>query len=172
MSPQKSLISLTWFWEIFLKVTKWSSLVAQQVKDPALSLQQLRTLLWCKLDSWPGNFCIVWVWQEKKKVTTLHVLWCVSVFIMRMISATLIESLLCWMAKLFVQDWGSSLVAGLAVLKHRKSQETGTTGHPSTVCKLLYRLHLMNPSYPPLGRFSPVGILHYKGPLERLSNLL
>ena len=33
-----------------------SSLVAQQVKDLALALQQLRSLLWCGFDPWPGNF--------------------------------------------------------------------------------------------------------------------
>ena len=31
------------------KDNNWSSLVAQQVKKPALSLQQLRSLLWCSL---------------------------------------------------------------------------------------------------------------------------
>ena len=37
----------------------WSSLVAQWVKDlalSALSLQQLRLLLWCWFDIWLGNF--------------------------------------------------------------------------------------------------------------------
>ena len=33
-----------------------SSLVVQLVKDPVLSLQWLRSLLWCRLDPWPGNF--------------------------------------------------------------------------------------------------------------------
>lgn len=28
----------------------------QQVKDPAWSLQWLRSLLWHKFDLWPGNF--------------------------------------------------------------------------------------------------------------------
>ena len=37
------------------------SLVAQCVKDPALSLQQLRSLLWHGFDPWPGNFCMSWV---------------------------------------------------------------------------------------------------------------
>ena len=30
-----------------------SSLMVQQVKDPALSLQQLGSLPWCRFDSWP-----------------------------------------------------------------------------------------------------------------------
>ena len=33
-----------------------SSLVAQWGKDLVLSLQWLRSLLWCECDSWPGNF--------------------------------------------------------------------------------------------------------------------
>ena len=48
---------------------KWkprSSLVVQQVKDLALSLQQFRLLLWCGLDPWPRNFPMPWVWQKKK----------------------------------------------------------------------------------------------------------
>ena len=36
----------------------WSSLVAQWVKDLILSLQQLRSLLWCGLDPWPRNFSV------------------------------------------------------------------------------------------------------------------
>jgi len=36
-----------------------SSLVVQWVKDPALSLQQLGSLLWCQFDDpWPRNFCM------------------------------------------------------------------------------------------------------------------
>ena len=33
-----------------------SSPVGQQAKDPALSLQQLKLLLWHRFDSWPKNF--------------------------------------------------------------------------------------------------------------------
>ena len=40
--------------------------MAQSVKDPALSLQQLQSLLWCRSDPWPGNFCVPQV-QPKKK---------------------------------------------------------------------------------------------------------
>ena len=32
----------------------WSSLVAQQVKDPVLSLLHLGSLLWHRLHPWPG----------------------------------------------------------------------------------------------------------------------
>ena len=38
-----------------------SSLVAQQVKDPAL------LLLWYRFYPWPRNFCMLWAWLEKKK---------------------------------------------------------------------------------------------------------
>ena len=39
-----------------------SSLVAQQVKDSASSLQQLRSLLWHRFSLWPGNFHILRGW--------------------------------------------------------------------------------------------------------------
>ena len=38
-----------------------SSLVAQRVKDPVLSL------LWLRFDPWPWNFCMLWVQPKKKK---------------------------------------------------------------------------------------------------------
>ena len=45
----------------------WSSLVAQQVEDPALSL------LWCGFDPWPrNNFRVLWVWLEKKQRLSAH----------------------------------------------------------------------------------------------------
>ena len=34
-------------------------LVAQGVKDPALSLLWLWLLRWCRLDPWLGNFCVL-----------------------------------------------------------------------------------------------------------------
>ena len=49
------------------KINGRSSLVAQQVKDPALSLLQLRWLLWCGFDPWPRFFCMPWVWPKRKK---------------------------------------------------------------------------------------------------------
>ena len=42
--------------------------MVQQVKDLVLSLQQLGSLLWHKLDSWPRNFHMPWAWPKK----TLH----------------------------------------------------------------------------------------------------
>lgn len=39
----------------------------QQVKDPALSLQQLRSLLWRGYNLWSRNFHVLRVWQKKKK---------------------------------------------------------------------------------------------------------
>ena len=38
----------------------WSSLVAQWVKDPALSL------LWLRFDPWPRNFRMLWMWPKHK----------------------------------------------------------------------------------------------------------
>ena len=43
------------------------SLVAQWVKDLALSPQQLRSLLWHRFYAWPGNFHMPWVQAKKKK---------------------------------------------------------------------------------------------------------
>ena len=37
----------------------WSFLVAQWVKDLALSL------MWCWFDPWPGNFHMQWVWPKR-----------------------------------------------------------------------------------------------------------
>ena len=45
----------------------WSSLVVQQVKDLALSLQQLGLLLWHGFDPWLGNFQTYWAQTKKKK---------------------------------------------------------------------------------------------------------
>ena len=41
-------------------VVPGSSPVAQWVKDPALSLQQLGLLLWCRFDLWPRSFHVPW----------------------------------------------------------------------------------------------------------------
>ena len=38
--------------------------MAQQVKDPVLSLQQLELLLCHGFDPWPGNFYMLWVWPN------------------------------------------------------------------------------------------------------------
>ena len=41
-----------------------SSLVAQQVKDPVLSLMWLRLLLWHRFDPWSRHFHMPWVWPS------------------------------------------------------------------------------------------------------------
>ena len=43
-----------------------SSLVVQWVKDPALSLQQLGSLLCLGFDPGPGNFHMLWARPKKK----------------------------------------------------------------------------------------------------------
>ena len=43
-------------------------LVASPVKDPALSLQQLRSLLWLGFSPRPGNFCILRAWPKRKQI--------------------------------------------------------------------------------------------------------
>ena len=49
------------------KREKWSSLVAQQVKDSALSLLWLRLLQWHRFDPWPQNFHVPWARPRGKK---------------------------------------------------------------------------------------------------------
>ena len=44
-----------------------SSLVAQLVKDPALSLQRLRSLLWCGFDPSLKNFHMLWAGPKEKQ---------------------------------------------------------------------------------------------------------
>ena len=46
-----------------------SSLVAQCVKDLALSLLWLRSLLWYGIDPWPGNFCMSQALPKTNKQT-------------------------------------------------------------------------------------------------------
>ena len=41
--------------------------MVQQVKNSALSLQQLGLLLWHRLDHWPGNFLMLQVWTKNKQ---------------------------------------------------------------------------------------------------------
>ena len=53
---------------IILKCIIWSSLMAQWVKDSALSLQCLGLLLWHRFDLWPhttGNFHMPQLWPNK-----------------------------------------------------------------------------------------------------------
>ena len=42
--------------------------MVQWIKDPALSLQWLRSLLWCRFDPWPGNFHMLPAWSKKKVI--------------------------------------------------------------------------------------------------------
>ena len=44
-----------------------SSLVAQQVKDPLLSLGWFRSLLWYGFNPWPRNFHMPWTWTKKRE---------------------------------------------------------------------------------------------------------
>lgn len=39
--------------------------IAQQVKDPVLSLQQLGSLLWLRFKPWLGDFHMLQVWPKK-----------------------------------------------------------------------------------------------------------
>ena len=45
----------------------WSSLVVQWVKDPALSLQRLGSLLWCGFSPCLRNFHMLNAGQKNKK---------------------------------------------------------------------------------------------------------
>lgn len=47
-----------------------SSLVAEWIKDPVLSLQQLRWLLWHGFDPSLGNFHRPWAWPKKSDQPT------------------------------------------------------------------------------------------------------
>ena len=41
--------------------------MAQQVKNPSLSLERLWLLLWHVDDPWPGNIPMLWAWQKQNK---------------------------------------------------------------------------------------------------------
>ena len=45
---------------LYKSVGGGSFFVAQWVKDPALSLQRLRSLLWLRFDPWCRNFHLLW----------------------------------------------------------------------------------------------------------------
>ena len=49
-----------------IKIIK-SSLVAQQINDPVLALQWLKSLHWHGFHPWPMNFHMPWVSPKKKK---------------------------------------------------------------------------------------------------------
>ena len=54
-----------YFVTLYKKVLR-SSLVVEGVEDLALSLQQLRSLLWRGFDPWPGNIHMLQLWPKKK----------------------------------------------------------------------------------------------------------
>lgn len=39
----------------------------QHIKDLALSVQQLRSLLWRQFDPWPKSFLMPWAWPKKRE---------------------------------------------------------------------------------------------------------
>ena len=54
--------------------------MAPTVKDPALSLQQLRSLLWCRFNSWAQNVHIPWARQKNpQKTPTKTELFCIAI---------------------------------------------------------------------------------------------
>ena len=54
----------------------WSSLVGLVIKDPALSLLWLGSLLWRGFSPWPGNFCMMQAWcTPQKKRSSCVALW-------------------------------------------------------------------------------------------------
>lgn len=62
------------FQALYCKTYFGSSHVVQCVKDPALSLQQLESLLWCRFDSWPWNLHMKEVeTKTKNKNTQLYI---------------------------------------------------------------------------------------------------
>jgi len=46
-----------------------SSLVAQWVKDPVLSLLWLGSRLWYRSEPWSKNFHMPWIWETKKIIS-------------------------------------------------------------------------------------------------------
>ena len=53
--------------EMIIKVWCKNSLVAQLVKDLALSVALAGLLLWRGFDPRPGNFHMLWVWPKKRE---------------------------------------------------------------------------------------------------------
>ena len=60
---------LFFFWKERERERERSSLVAQWVKDLALSQLWLGSLLWCGIVPWPGNFHMPQVWSQTNKQT-------------------------------------------------------------------------------------------------------
>ena len=53
-------------------MSTWSSLVVQQVKYSALSVQQLGLLLWHRFTPWPRNFHMLQTLLKGKKNSTFQ----------------------------------------------------------------------------------------------------
>ena len=51
----------------FIEKNQREFLVAQQVKDPALSLQSLGLLLQNGFNPWPGNFHMPQMWERNRE---------------------------------------------------------------------------------------------------------
>ena len=64
--PTSSLLTI-------LYISIWGFPEVQRVKDLALSLQWLGSLLWHRFAPWPGYLCTWWVWPKKKKEEELVV---------------------------------------------------------------------------------------------------
>ena len=54
----------------YINQPEGSSLVAQWVKDPVLSLLWPESLLWCRFNPWPGNFNMLQAWPTNKSTKT------------------------------------------------------------------------------------------------------
>lgn len=52
----------------YWKTHSWNSLLAWQVKDLALSVQQPGSFLWCGFNPWPMNFYMLWAWPKKQTI--------------------------------------------------------------------------------------------------------
>ena len=55
----------------FKRTFFWSSLAAQWVKDLALSLLWLKSLLWYRFNPWSRKFCMPWAWPKKAIFTAV-----------------------------------------------------------------------------------------------------
>ena len=52
----------------YYRDTLGNSLVVQQVKALVLSLPWLGSLLWCRFDTWPGSFHMLWTQPKMKEI--------------------------------------------------------------------------------------------------------
>ena len=54
----------------FKELSGGSSVMAQRVEDPALSLLWLTLLLWQEFSPWPGNFRMPWAGPKENQTKT------------------------------------------------------------------------------------------------------